>query len=60
MWLWEPPAPDVPPDELDAMDRIAQAGVGAGGAVTPADRVLAADSEEEFWAQAQQAGVTTS
>lgn len=56
--LAEPSKPDVPAEELDALDRIAESGVGASGAVTPSDRLLSAPSEEEFWAEAERAGVT--
>lgn len=57
--LIDPPAPKVPDEHLDALDRIADASNGATGRVDPTDAVIAAGSEEEFWRQAEQAGVTS-
>lgn len=57
--LIDPPAPKVPGEHLDALDRIANASNGATGQVDPADAVIAADSAEEFWHQAEQAGLTS-
>lgn len=57
--LIDPPAPKVPDEDLDTLDRIANASNGASGTVDPADAVINAPSEEEFWRQAEQAGVTS-
>lgn len=52
--LIEPPAPAVPGEQLDAMDRIAAASTGAGAvSADPTARVLSASSAEEFWAEAE-------
>lgn len=58
--LIDPPEPQVPSDHLDALDRVAAASEGATpGRVNAADVVLQAGSEEEFWREAEAAGLTT-
>lgn len=59
--LIDPPQPKVGDDVLDAQDRIAAAATGATpSALSDAQqRVLAAGTEAEFWAEAQAAGLTT-
>lgn len=57
--LIEPPAPRVAGETLDAMDRIGAASQGAGAVTAdPTAAVVSADSEQEFWAQAEAAGLT--
>jgi hypothetical protein len=57
--LVDPPAPDVPNDQLDALDRVAAASTGAGAvSADPLAKVIDANSEAEFWAQAEANGLT--
>lgn len=57
--LIDPPAPKVSDGHLNALDRIADASNGASGTVDPVDAVIGAQDEDEFWRQAEQAGVTS-
>lgn len=56
--LIDPPEPKVSAEHLDALDRVAEASAGSTGRVDPTDAVIAAENPEEFWQQAEQAGLT--
>lgn len=55
----DPPKPDVSDGHLDALDRVAAASDGATtGRIDPSDAVMQAESEEEFYRRAAEAGLT--